>query len=148
MNLIWIAVELDVAAELAAPVVIEFLIEQESLMKQIRVASRGSDDRAGLGQRAAGGNNGDVGIAKNILAGAQLDAGCFEAISLKSNYVLLVESIEPNIIIEKKSRVVGKDFLYSAGLNLGGLVRMVINPGFVDCENVTRGNFAEILIIG
>src|SRR5712692_10359975 len=39
LNLIWIAIELEVAAELAAPPVVEFLIDQQALMEQVRVSS-------------------------------------------------------------------------------------------------------------
>src|SRR6266446_1502930 len=48
LNLIRIAIKLNVAAELAAPPVVEFLINQQALMKEIRISSRRSDDCPGL----------------------------------------------------------------------------------------------------
>src|SRR5882672_6180721 len=49
LDLIRIAVQLNVAAELAAPPVVEFLIYQQALMKQIRVSSGRSENCPGLG---------------------------------------------------------------------------------------------------
>src|SRR5882724_7751124 len=72
LDLIRIAIQLNVAAELAAPAVVEFLIYQQALMKEIRISSGRSDDCPGLGQRTAGGHDRDVWVAEDVLPGSQL----------------------------------------------------------------------------
>src|SRR6266480_4472998 len=83
LDLIRIAIQLNVAAELAAPAVVEFLIYQQALMKEIRIASGRSNNRSGLGQRTAGGHDRDVWVAEDVLPGTQLQTRNLEAVVLE-----------------------------------------------------------------
>src|SRR5436309_13587607 len=90
LDLIRIAIELNVAAELAAPTVIEFLIHQQALMKQTRPASGRSENRAGLRQGTAGSNDRDIWVAQDVLARAQFDTRNSQAVSLERNRVFFI----------------------------------------------------------
>src|SRR6266545_998200 len=57
-----------------------------------------------------------------------------------------LETFKANIIVKKKSRVVGKNFLKPAALKLHSFVRVIINPRFTDKERMPRGRRPEVLV--
>src|SRR5713226_10659596 len=86
----------------------------------------------------------DIGIAEPILGGAQFNTrGAFVTERQSES---LVETVEAHIIIEQKSRVVGKNFLHTAALKLNVLVGMIVHPRFVDEEWLMRNRRGEVLI--
>src|SRR5205807_6167826 len=115
-------------------------------MEKVRTAAGRSDNRPGLRQRTAAGDNRDVRVAEDVLPGAELQTRNFQAIIFEREGVLLIEAVESNIVVKQESRVVGKDFLQAAGLQLNGLVWVVVDPGFADKERMAGRDLAKILI--
>src|SRR5438128_145377 len=115
-------------------------------MEKVRTAAGRSDNRPGLRQRTAAGDNRDVRVAEDVLPGAELQIRNFQAIIFEREGVLLIEAVESNVIVKKKTRVVRKDFLQAAGLQLNGLVCVVVDPRFADKERMAGRDLAKILI--
>ena len=115
-------------------------------MEKVRTAAGRSDNCPGLRQRTAAGDNRDVRVAEDVLPGAELQIRNFQAIIFEREGVLLIEAVESNIVVKQESRVVGKDFLQAAGLQLNGLVWVVVDPGFADKERMADRDLAKILI--
>src|SRR5437870_3294285 len=115
-------------------------------MEKVRAAAGRSDNRPGLRQRTAAGDNRDVWITEDVLARPKFQTRNFQAIILERDYIFFIEAVESNVIVKKKTRVVGKDFLQAAGLQLNGLVWVVVDPGFADKERMAGGDLAKILI--
>ncbi len=100
LNLIWITIELNVAAKLAAPPIIEFLIDEKTLVKQVRVAACRSYDCARLSQGTADGHNCYIRIAEDVLARPQINTSYFQTVSFERDHVLFIEAVEADVVIK------------------------------------------------
>jgi len=71
-----------------------------------------------MGQRAIRGNHCHIWIGENVLSRAKLDAGKIERLFLKRPNVFFIKAIEPNVIVKKEPRIVGKNLLDASALEL------------------------------
>src|SRR6185295_11871677 len=110
-------------------------------MEEIRCAAYLTDLIASQCQRAPRRDDRDVRVRKPILPGSKLQTR-FASAELE----YFIESVEPNVVVEQETRVVGEDFLNAAALKLNGLVGVIINPRLVDKERVMGDGRCEVLI--
>ena len=103
LDLIWVAIDLKIGACLAAPSLVESLIREQSLVKEVRGPTGRADDRSGARERTAGGNHRDVWIGEDVLARAKLKTREPKLVRLERSDILLVEAVETNVVVEEKA---------------------------------------------
>ena len=89
-----------------------------------------------MGQRAAGSDDRHVGICQDVLACAKFNTGKIERILLQRPGIFFIKAVETNVIVKQKSRIVGKDLLYPAALELNGFSGVIVDPRFAQKERM------------